>query len=237
MAKRSVLREKRRQQQQRQRLIIFIIVIVAALAVVGLLILPNYLPVGEIVSITPHPRPDAQGTSMGNPDAPVRIDVFEDFQCPACRRFTESYEPLLATNDIATGRVYYVFRHWPFIGPESHQAANASMCANAQGRFWDYHDILFANQTAENVGAYADRRLVAFAEDLGLNMREFNACFEDNVYRAEIQNDYSEGTRLGVSGTPAVFVNNVQLAPGFIPSYEQVAQAIDDVIAGTPLIP
>src|SRR3990172_2024529 len=237
MTKRSVLRDRRRRQQERQRLVIIIIIVVAALAVAGLLILPNFLPVGEIVSITPHPRPNAQGTSIGNPDAPVRIDVFEDFQCPACRAFTQNYEPKLIANDIPTGRVYYVFRQWPFIGPESHQAANASMCANAQGRFWDYHDMLFTNQTGENVGAFADRRLVAFAEDLGLNMSDFNACFNRNEYQAEIQSDYSEGTQLGVRGTPAGFVNGGQLSPGFIPSYDQIVEAIDSVIGVTPTAP
>jgi protein-disulfide isomerase len=237
MAKRSAYREKHRQQQQRRRQTIIIIVIVAALAVAALLILPNYLPIGEIASVTPRPRPDAQGTTMGNPDAPVRIDVFEDFQCPSCRAFTENYEPQLIANDISSGRVYYVFRQWPFIGPESLQAANASMCANAQGRFWEYHDMLFANQTGENVGAFSDRRLVAFAEQLGLNMSDFNSCFKSNDYQAEIQNDYSEGKQMGVTGTPAVFVNGVQIAPGFIPSYDQIVQAIDDAIGGTPIAP
>ncbi len=237
MAKRSAYREKHRQQQQRRRLTIIIVVSIAALAVVALLILPNYLPVGEVASVTPRARPDAQGMTMGNPDAPVRIDVFEDFQCPSCRAFTENYEPLLIANDIASGRVYYVFRNWAFIGPESLQAANAVMCANAQGRFWDYHDMLFANQTGENVGAFSDRRLVAFAEQLGLNMADFNACFDKNEYQAEIQNDYSEGKQMGVSGTPAVFVNSVQIAPGFIPSYDQIVQAIDDAIGGTPIAP
>lgn len=237
MAKRSALREKRRQEQQRRQLTIIIIVTVAALAIVALLILPSLRPVGEITSITPQPRPDSQGTSMGNPDAPVLIEVFEDFQCPACRAFTENYEPLLIANDIPAGRVYYRFRHWPFIGQESLQAANASMCANAQGHFWDYHDMLFANQTGENVGAFADRRLVAFAEQLGLNMSDFNTCFNQNQYQSEIQNDYSDGSQRGVSGTPAVFINGVQLAPGFIPSYDQIVQAIDDAIGGTPVTP
>jgi protein-disulfide isomerase len=237
MAKKSAYREKRRQQQQHRRQTIIIIVIVAALAVVALLILPNYLPVGEIASVTPQARPDAQGMTMGNPDAPVRIDVFEDFQCPSCRAFTENYEALLIANDIPSGRVYYVFHNWPFIGPESQQAANASMCANAQGRFWDYHDMLFANQTGENVGAFSDRRLVAFAEQLGLNMSDFNTCFDKNEYQAEIQKDYSEGKQMGVSGTPAVFVNGVQIVPGFIPSYDQIEQAINNAIGGTPIAP
>jgi protein-disulfide isomerase len=237
MAKRAVIREKRRQQRTRQRLIVVIVIIVAALVVVGLLVLPNFTPVGEVVSITPQPHPDAQGMAIGDPDAPVRIDVFEDFQCPACRTFTENYEPLIVSNDVSAGRVYYVFRHWPFIGPESLQAANASMCANAQGRFWDYHDMLFQNQTGENVGAFADRRLVAFAENLGLNMSDFNACFRSNEYQAEIQSDYSEGTQLGVGGTPSVFVNGVQLSPGLIPSYDQIVEAIDSVIGVTPAAP
>jgi protein-disulfide isomerase len=237
MAKRSTYREKRRQQEQRRRLTILIIVVIAALAVAALLILPNYLPIGEIAAVTPQSHPDAQGTAMGNPDAPVRIDVFEDFQCPSCRAYTENYEPLIIANDVPMGRVYYVFRQWPFIGPESLQAANASMCANAQGRFWDYHDMLFTNQGTENGGGFSDRRLTAFAEQLGLNMTDFNTCFKKNEYQSEIQSDYSEGTKLGVSGTPAIFVNGVQIAPGFIPSYDDIERAINEAIAGTPIAP
>jgi protein-disulfide isomerase len=105
------------------------------------------------------------------------------------------------------------------------------MCAAEQGRFWDYHDILFANWNGENQGAFLDKRLVAFAEALGLDMAAFNACFEENRYKAEIDQDLALGDELGVSGTPTVFVNGKQLTPGFVPSFADIAQAVEAALS------
>lgn len=232
LTKRQAVRDKRRQQQRRQRLIVLLVVIGAALIISGLLILPSLLPAGDIVQITPQSRPMADGRNLGDPNAPVKIEVFEDFQCPSCRSYSEQIEPQIIETYVATGKVYYTFRHFPFLDDnqlrkESDQAANASMCAAEQGRFWDYHDILFANWNGENQGAFLDNRLVAFAEALGLDMAAFNACFEENRYKTEIDADLALGKELGVSGTPSVFVNREQLTPGFVPSFADIAQAVE----------
>jgi protein-disulfide isomerase len=235
VSKRQTIREKRRQQQQRQRLFTIIIITVVALVIVGLLVAPSIrnalTPVGTIVQITPNPRPMADGTNMGDPNAPVKIVVYEDFQCPACRNYSLNIEPLIVENYVKTGKVYYEFKQFPFLdrnnpGNESHQAANASLCAAAQGRFWDYHDILFANWLGENVGSFTDKRLVTFAENLGLNMDEFNACFNSNEFQNTINNDLSAGIAAGVNSTPSVFVNN-QSVPI---SYDLISKAIDTAL-------
>lgn len=236
LTKRQAVRDKRRQQQRRQRLIVLLVVIGAALIISGLLILPSLLPAGDIVQITPQSRPMAEGRNLGDPDAPVKIEVFEDFQCPSCRSYSEQIEPQVIETYVTTGKVYYTFRHFPFLDDnqlrkESDQAANASMCAAEQGRFWDYHDILFANWNGENQGAFLDHRLVAFAEALGLDMAAFNACFEENRYKAEIDADRALGDELGVSGTPTVFVNRKQLTPGFVPSFADIAQAVEAALS------
>jgi len=208
--------------------------------VVGLLILPSIrnaaAPVGEFVRITPISRPPADGTALGDPNAPVLIEVWEDFQCPACKSFSENVEPLVVQNYVETGKVRYVYRHFPFLDDqavtkESDQAANASMCAAEQGRFWDYHDMLFANWNGENAGAYSDKRLVAFAESLGLDMQKFSACFEANRYKDQIEKDRADGTKAGVTGTPSVFVNGKIISPGFVPSYDEIARAVDEALA------
>ncbi len=236
LTKRQAVRDKRRQQQRRQRLIVLLVVIGAALIISGLLILPSLLPAGDIVQITPQSRPMVEGRNLGDPNAPVKIEVFEDFQCPSCRSYSEQIEPQVIETYVATGKVYYTFRHFPFLDDnqlrkESDQAANASMCAAEQGRFWDYHDILFANWNGENQGAFLDNRLVAFAEALGLDMAAFNACFEENRYKAEIDADLALGNELGVSGTPTVFVNRKQLTPGFVPSFADIAQAVEAALS------
>jgi protein-disulfide isomerase len=101
------------------------------------------------------------------------------------------------------------------------------MCAADQNRFWDYHDILFANWDGENQGAFTDKRLVAFAEAIGLDMNAFSDCFNANQFQTEIEADLTAGRDTGISGTPSVLVNGRIISPGFVPSYEDISQAIE----------
>jgi protein-disulfide isomerase len=101
------------------------------------------------------------------------------------------------------------------------------MCAEEQDLFWEYHDILFANWNGENVGAFSDERLMAFAETLGLDMETFTSCFEENRYQDEIQADYELGLEMGVSGTPSVFVDGQQITPGYVPGFGDIQQAVE----------
>jgi len=238
--KRQTIKEQRTKKQRQQRLTLIFGIGIVALVVAGLIIWPNYqrakAPVGQITQITPVARPNANGTSAGDPNAPVLVEVYEDFQCPSCRQYSESIEPQVMQNYVDTGKVHYVFRHYPFIDSnsstkESHQAANASMCASDQGRFWDYHDMLFTNWNGENQGSFTDKRLQAFAQALGLDMNAFNACFSANKYQDKINEDFAAGQKAGVSGTPSVFVDGTQVTPGFIPSYEEMQKAIDAALA------
>ncbi|MFC2064896.1 DsbA family protein [Chloroflexota bacterium] len=238
MSKRQIIREKRRKQQKQQRLIIIVMVVIGALLITAAMIYPSIKPVGDVVSVPPRTfNTQVDMNSLGDPNAPVRVEVWEDFQCPACVGYSQQIEPLLITNYVETGKVYYSFRHYPFIDSmvptgESQQSANASMCAGEQGRFWDYHDIIFANWNGENQGAYSDKRLVAFAENIGLELTSFKTCFDQNTYADQIAKDFADGQAIGVTGTPSVFVNGVQVTPGFVPGYEQLASIIDAALAG-----
>lgn len=241
-SKRQTMREQRLKKQRQQRLITILAITGVALVVTALLIYPSIqramAPVGEVIQITPKDRPFADGTSLGEEDAPVLVEVWEDFQCPACRIYSEQIETLIVDNHVANGQVRYVYRHYPFLddaslSKESDQAANASMCAAEQERFWDYHDILFANWNGENAGAFSDKRLVAFAEAIGLDMAQFNTCFEENRYKDVIDQDRTEGTQAGVSGTPTVFVNSVILTPGRVPSYQEISAAIETALGSS----
>lgn len=236
--KRQAVREKRQRQQRKQRLYIILGVVGVAVIIAALLIIPSLQPVDDIVTITPHERPMVDGRAMGDPNAPVTIEVYEDFQCPACRTFSEQIEPDVVEAYVVPGDVYYIFRHFPFIDDraprnESDQAANASMCARDENRFWDYHDMLFANWNGENLGAFSDKRLVAFAEALGLDMESFNQCFEANTNKDEINSDLLSGRDSGVTGTPSVFVNGRMLTPGFVPSFAEISEAVEAELAQT----
>ena len=183
LSKRQELREKRRKQEQGQRIMMISMIVVGALLVAAMLIYPNLpKPVGEITTPTFSERPLVNKNSMGDPNAPVKIDVWEDFQCPACAQYSQEVETQVTEAYVKTGKVLYTFHFFPFlddnsVAKESDQSASASMCAADQGKFWEYHDMLFANWNGENEGAFNDTRLVAFAETLSLNMDEFNACF------------------------------------------------------------
>jgi len=233
-SKRQEHRAKMLRQQQRQRLTVIGLIILGAALLVFVVVWPQIRPVDEIITVTPAALPNADGLSLGDANAPVTIDVFEDFQCSACQLFTESIEPLVIENLVATGKARYVFHNYPFLddrfgkGGESDQAANASMCANEQGKFWEMHSIIYANRNGEHQGAFSDRRLQAMAESIGLDMNAFNDCFSANKYEAEIQADFDLGQEMGVEGTPTVFVNGTRAGePGKVASYDQIAQAVN----------
>jgi len=241
-SKRDVIRAQRtkKKRQRRMRTILAVGGVIVVIVII-IILLTNYtifIPTGPIVQITPISRPEVNGKAMGDPNAKVKVLVFEDFQCPICKQFTDSVEPQLDSSTyITSGQVYYEFMQYPFIDDnsltkESHQSANASMCALEQGKFWEYHDIIFANQGTENGGAFTNKRLVAFAESLGLDLTKFNQCFNANKYSAEIEAEYQEGVSMGVTGTPSIFVNGKEVTPGFAPTWDQLKSAIDAALAG-----
>lgn len=227
MSSRERIRERRRHERQRRRITYILIAIGVALVITALLILPTIRPLGEITQITPQDWPEENGTSLGDESATVLVEVFEDFQCPSCAVYSEDIEPVIIENYVADGQVHYVFRQFPFLGPDSDRAAIASLCAADQNRFWDYHKILFANQGAENTNAYSDRRLAAYAEAINLDMGAFETCYSRNPHSERIQEELALGREMGVTGTPSVFVNGQQISPGFVPSYEAIQSAIE----------
>ncbi len=234
--KRQAVREKRQRRQRKQRLYIILGIVGVAVIIAALLIIPSLQPAGDIVTITPHERPMVDGRAMGDPNAPVTIEVYEDFQCPACKTFSEQIEPQVVDTYVATGEVYYIFRHFPFLDDraprnESDQAANASMCARDENRFWDYHDILFDNLNGEKQGAFSDNSLVTFAEALGLGMESFNQCFVANWKNDETDADLLSGRDSGVTGTLSVFINGRMITPGFVPSFPEVSEAVEAELA------
>ena len=207
LSKRQAMREKRQRQARLQRLGMIGIIVVGALLVAVALIYPNMRPVGEVASADSVERPMVNDNAMGDPDAPIRIEEFSDYQCPFCARFYEETEWQIADTYVADGTVYFVYRSFGnFIGPESKAAAEAAYCAGDQGKYWEYHDILFANQTGENVGAYANRRLQAFAEALSLDMDAFNSCLNSGKHSGRADQDRIDGTAAGVTGTPAFVI-------------------------------
>jgi len=212
MSKRQEMRDKRARQERNQRILVIAGVAVIAIAVALLLILPSLTPVGDIAAHPLMNRPQTNLNGMGDPNAPVKIIEYSDFQCPYCGRFTLDTEQQLIDAYIATGKVYFEYHSFgEFIGPESRRSAEAAYCAGDQQKFWEMHDIIFANQSGENQGAFADKRLIAFAEKLTLDMTVFNDCFNSGKYAAKVAQDGVDGIKFGVKATPSFSINGTLL--------------------------
>jgi protein-disulfide isomerase len=168
--------------------------------------------------------------SLGEPDAPVVVAVYSDFQCPYCKLFADDAGEQLREEYIDSGQVRLAYRHFAFLGEESQWAAEASDCADEQGRFWEYHDQLFAVQGTENSGAFSRDNLKAYAGELGLDSEQFSQCFDSGEYRSRVRQEYAEGQRLGVRGTPTLFVDGRLVRNGS--DYQVLRAAIETALAG-----
>lgn len=153
----------------------------------------------------------------GNPDAPITLVEFADFQCPFCARFYEQTLPAIEENFVNTGKVKIVFRDFPIpnIHPNALSAHIASECANVQGKFWQYHDILFSRQQEWNKleNSQAIEKFSAYAQELNLDP-SFNSCMQSQQPLAEISHDMEDARKYGSTGTPSFFVGNDEL--GFV---------------------
>ena len=166
----------------------------------------------------------ATGNSLGAEAAPVTVEVWSDFQCPYCRIFAQGAQRQLIQTSVAQGRAKLVHRSFAFLGPESELAAQAADCAGEQGRFFDYHDKLFAEQKGENKGAYAKDNLKRFAVQLGL-APSFDACLESGRYAADVRSEREAGQQKGVRATPTIFVNGQKFEGAL--SFEELRRAVD----------
>ena len=164
----------------------------------------------------------------GDPNAPVTIIEFADFQCPFCGRFFAQTEPQINTQYIQSGKVRLGYFNFAFLGPESTWAAEAAECAADQNKFWDYHDKLYASQSGENQGAFNKENLKKFAEDLGLDISAFNECLDSGKYTELIQDESSVASSVGVRSTPTFLING-QAVVGAQP-FEIFEQTIDALL-------
>ncbi len=154
----------------------------------------------------------------GNPDASVTIVEYSDFQCPFCSRFFQQTLPLLEKNYIDTGKIKFVYKDLPLdiLHPNARPAHIAAECADEQGKFWEYHDVLFENQAQWNRLSSVDlsSQLNQYAADLGLQSASFEVCLNSPDIADEVNGDYLEAVSYGATGTPTFFIGNEK--DGFI---------------------
>ena len=164
----------------------------------------------------------ADSPAQGPASAPIELVEFSDFQCPFCYRSFPTVKQVMSTYD---GKIRFVYRNYPLPNhPNARPAAEAAQCANEQGKFWLYHDRLFADQSK-----LGNDDLKASAAALGLDPAKFNACFDSHKYRAKVDADTQAGNDAGVNGTPAFFING-RLLSGAQP-FDEFKKIIDEELA------
>jgi protein-disulfide isomerase len=181
-----------------------------------------------VINLKPPPVLRVEVSAAGAPfkgpaKAPVTIVEFSDFHCPFCRRVL----PTLAQLESKYGeKVKLVFRDFPIdnLHPGATKAHEAARCANEQGKFWAYHDKLFASPPKSTPEIFKE-----LAKEVGLDVTSFETCFDGGKYQADIKKDIEEGNRVGVTGTPAFFING-RLVSGAQP-LEAFSRIIDDELA------
>lgn len=146
-------------------------------------------------------------TSMGSPilgsvNAPITIIEFGDYQCPQCDAWFNKVRPSIENDYINTGKANLVFVDLAFFGPDSVKAAEASYCAEEQGKYWEYHNILYSNQRGTNDGWASAPNLKNFASQIGLDMNLFSSCLDSDKYEKRVQHNIQVAKSSGASGTP-----------------------------------
>lgn len=159
----------------------------------------------ELLLKEPRVQVEAVGPSKGAPDAKVTIVEFSDFQCPFCSKAEPAVDEVMQKYP---GKVRVVFRHFPLSFHEkAGKAAEAAACAEEQGKFWEFHKVLFTNQGKLDVGDLKEH-----AKSLALDSTKFDACLDGSKMKAKVDSDTEAGKKVGVNGTPAFFINGVMLS-------------------------
>jgi protein-disulfide isomerase len=205
----------------------------------------NASPVGQM-DATPAASPQAspaateelRGFLVGDPDAPVTLQIYADYQCPHCRTFANQIEPQLIEDYVAPGDVRIEFLDFTVVGVpgldalsddsrESVQAAEAAMCAAEQDAYLSYRSALFSGEMRPNSGAFSDENLIAMADELGLDTERFTECLETGVYEDAVISFVYLAIERGVQGTPSLSINGGE--PFFVPEtgYDGIRVLLD----------
>lgn len=228
-------RMSQRERKRRQNWIIMgVVSVVAMIAVAALILLntANSQATGEPPAATTLPAELISGSTKGRADAPVKVEVFSDFECPACKNFALGLEKQLDENYIATGKVLFDYKHYPLPqhNPSANWAANAAECAADQGRFWDMQAFLFQEGGTALPNNFTQGRLRNMAAALGLDTGKFNDCLSREQFGQIVQDDLKEAQRLRVTATPTFFVNG-QMVDTATQGFQGVISAIDAALA------
>lgn len=211
----------------------------AAVAIVGIVALAWLAsrPKTRVSQIDPNLPPlAAQGYVLGSPTAPVEVIEFADFECPACGQYAVLTEPQVRSDLVNTGKVRIRYIDFPLqMHKNTWDASLAAACANDQGKFWEMHDALFANQDRWNGEATSRPRgpISELAKQIGLDMNKYGACMDNDTHRAQIQANEREALRRQIGQTPT-FIFNGTVVPGALP-YDAFKHYVDEATKNAPV--
>jgi protein-disulfide isomerase len=193
-------------------------------------------PKAQVTRLDPSlPAMKAEGYLLGSPSAPVEVIEFADFECPACGQYATITEPDVRTRLVNTGQVRIRYIDYPLpMHRNTWDASLAAACANDQGKFWEMHDALFANQDRWNTEVTSRPRgpIGDLAKSVGLDMNKYDACMAADTHRAKIQSHLAEAEKRQIRSTPT-FVFNGVVVPSALP-YDTFKKYVDDAAKAAP---
>lgn len=197
-SQREKLREQRKQASKKKTVTLLILLGAAALAVFLLVMLPKWTLDKDQLYMQ-------DGFSIGDPNAPVKVEEFSDFRCSHCQNFALNYEADFIEKYVDTGKVYLTFHNYAFLAEDSADAAEATYCAAEQNAMWQYKKLLFTYSTY--TGAFAEANLIDYAGQLDLDTDKFSACLQSDANLAKLDEIMSYANSLGIDSTPQFSVN------------------------------
>lgn len=151
---------------------------------------------------------EPNGRAFGPVDAPIKIEEFVDYQCPACKSYATQIEAGVLDAFAPTGKIRYEIHNFPFKGQDSVNAAEGAYCAAEQNKFWEMHSSIFLSQPAvHGAGVFSDARLVKIAEGVGMNVDTFSSCLDSDKYAEQVDADYEKATERKIESTPTFVIN------------------------------
>jgi len=198
---------------------LYLIVGAIAVVVVGVVLFNSLTGTGQAAT-TPVPLSldaaalqQARGNAMGPEDAPVLVYEFADFQCPACAQFSTFGHPLIKERLVDEGIVRFVRYDFPLVRAHPHAflASRAARCAGDQGRYWEYHDVLYGRQPTWSPTRDPSGEFIDYSELVGIDRRAFQQCLRSDQHAEEVTRNLMLGESLGVNGTPTLMVNGERI--------------------------
>lgn len=164
---------------------------------------------------------------LGDPNAPVTVEAWEDFLCPSCGNWTSTVEPRLIEDFIKTGKAKLIYQYFPLSshGPGATLGAMAAECAADQGAFWPYHGLLFQVAGSQGAAGFTLERLIDLSSNANLDSREFTQCMSGQKYREKIQASVNQAIALELTGTPSIIINGQLLTNSF--DYNTISSLIE----------